>query len=526
MFLILFSSLIADLEFSRTTYDYSKGLLDPVVENHLEQVHVEFVEGEAHFEYRMERGDGKKTMLFCLQEHYEAFVTKGIIHESCDGYYLVDDLEAQEAGYGFPYSLVPFDSESEYEDASFRFSQLKDVAMSFSEPELITGLVSEGGERVFSNRIDLSEESEDGFWKWNIRGEVITTSHGFPILGSRVFTKMNPMNHSGLFVIQDTSITVKGFDSLSFNESIYLNPVLKIETNYGNYFIELFFDKAPRTSQNFLKLSRYGFFDGTICHRIILGFVNQCGDLTGTGWGGPGYEFDNEVHSNLKHVPYVLSIANAGPATNGSQWFIPIEDTERVRKLDGNYSVFGQVVSGFDVVDLINSVKVDNEDNHRPIEPVIIKKVSEIFPWLESSLSLGHKGSPVDFLDSFITNGEVQIAQIGNVNLEDIQVEVSKEAYGNSFEISGFVLLKIIAGKNITNHYFLIDENGDLVMAIELMGNRYESVGLYENGIWNFSFDDLGFDWQIWMVPEKEMYFSVKDSNNIFSWGMVRYVNE
>ena len=80
--------------------------------------------------------------------------------------------------------------------------------------------------------------------------------------------------------------------------------------------------------------------------------------------------------------------------------------------------------------------------------------------------------------------------------------------------------------KNITNHYFLIDENGDLVMAIELMGNRYESVGLYENGIWNFSFDDLGFDWQIWMVPEKEMYFSVKDSNNIFSWGMVRYVNE
>ena len=526
MFLIIFSSLIADLEFSRTTYDYSNGLLNPIIESHSEQVHVEFIDFEDRFEYFMKRDDGSKTKLVCPQEHYAAFVISGDIHESCEGYHLIDDLEAQETGYGFPYSLIPFDSESEYEDASFPFSQLKDAAMSFSNPELIKGSVLEGEERIFSSRIDLAEESEDGFWKWNIRGEVITSSHGFPILGSRVFTKMNPMNHSGLFVIQDTSVTLKGFDSLSFNESMYLNPVLKLETNYGNYFIELFFDKAPRTSQNFLKLSRYGFFDGTICHRIILGFVNQCGDSTGTGWGGPGYEFDNEVHPDLKHVPYVLSMANAGPNTNGSQWFIPIEDTERVRKLDGNYSVFGRVVSGFEVVDVINSVKVDKENNHRPVEPVIIKKVSEIFPWLGFSPDLEDKGSPVDFLDNFLIDGDVQIAQIGNVNLKDIKVNVQKELYGNSFEVSGFVVLKIIVGENVTNHYFLIDESGDLVMAIDLMGKRYESVGFYENGIWNFSFTDLGFDWQIWIVPKKEMYFSVKDSNNVFSWGMVRYVNE
>ncbi len=507
MFLVILSSLIVDLEFSRITYDFSGGLTNPVIENHVEEVNVEFFNFEDRFEYSMSRGDGSKTKIVCLQEHYEEFVTKGHVHESCKGYHLIDGEE------------VLFNSEIEYEDASFPFFQLKDSPFSGAK------ILNVGGD-VFSRKIDLSEESEDGFWKWEIRGEVITTDQGFPILGSKVITKMNPMTHSGLFVVQENSVVVKDAEVLNFDSSIYLNPVLEVETNYGNYFVELFFDKTPKTSGNFLNLSRSGFFNGTICHRIILGFVNQCGDPTGTGWGGPGYEFENEIHDELKHVPYILSMANAGPDTNGSQWFIPVEDTERVRNLDGKYSVFGQVVSGFEVVDSINSVEVDVEKSHRPFSPVIINRVKEVFPWLGASYKPHFNDSPVYFLDHFLIDGEAQIAQTGNTAIENLKVVVEKELYGNSFEISGFIVLKIIAGENITNHYFLIDESGNLVMAIDLWGNRYESVGLYENGIWNFSFDDLGFNWQIWMNNEKEMYFSIKDNNNLFSWGMVRYVNE
>ena len=180
MFLIIFSSLIADLEFSRTTYDYSNGLLNPVVQSHIENVHVEFVNLEDHFEYLIERENGARTKLICLHEHYEAFVTKGDIHESCEGYRLIDNEE------------IVFDPVADYENVSFPFSQLKDVAMSSIDIELLNSSITKDGEHLFSNRINLSEESEDGFWKWNIRGEVITAKQGFPIIASRVFTKMNP----------------------------------------------------------------------------------------------------------------------------------------------------------------------------------------------------------------------------------------------------------------------------------------------------------------------------------------------
>ena len=514
MFLVILGSLIADLEYSRTNYEFSGDISNPVIQTYTEKVHVEFIDFEDHFEYLMERDDGSKTKLVCSQEHYEAFVIKGDVHESCKGYHLRDGQE------------FLFDSEFEYQDASFPFSQLQDVAMSFSDTELIKGSVAEGGERVFSSRIDLSEESPDGFWKWDIKGEVITTNQGFPILGSRVVTKMNPITHSGLFSVQDVSVTVEGFGKFDFQDSIYLNPILEIETNYGTYLVELFFDKAPKTSKNFLNLSRARFFNGTICHRVIFDFVNQCGDPTGTGWGGPGYEFNNEIHTELKHVPYVLSMANAGPDTNGSQWFIPVKDTERVRNLDGNYSVFGKVISGFEVVDLINSVEVNVDDNHRPLKPVMIKGIKEIFPWLGSSDDSVPDSSPIYFLDQFLIDGETQLAQTGIVDLENISVDVEREPYGNSFEVSGFVLLKITAGEHITNHYFYIEESGDLVMALDLRGSRHESVGFYEGGMWNFIFEDLSMVWQIWTNPNKEMYFSIKDNDNIFSWGMVRYVNE
>lgn len=135
-----------------------------------------------------------------------------------------------------------------------------------------------------------------------------------------------------------------------------------VKTNRGTIKLELFADKAPRTVQNFVDLANKGFYDGLKFHRVISDFMIQTGDPTGTGCGGPGYEFDDEFHPDLKHDgPGTLSMANAGPNTNGSQFFITHRDCPW---LDGHHSVFGKVVEGQDVVDktrqgdVMESVKI------------------------------------------------------------------------------------------------------------------------------------------------------------------------
>jgi len=116
----------------------------------------------------------------------------------------------------------------------------------------------------------------------------------------------------------------------------------------GDMVIELFADKATRTVNNFVFLSREGFYDGVTFHRVIKDFMAQGGDPTGTGAGGPGYKFADEFHPSLKHdKPGILSMANAGPNTNGSQFFITFVPTPH---LDGKHSVFGQVVKGMEVL--------------------------------------------------------------------------------------------------------------------------------------------------------------------------------
>jgi cyclophilin family peptidyl-prolyl cis-trans isomerase len=121
-----------------------------------------------------------------------------------------------------------------------------------------------------------------------------------------------------------------------------------ISTDKGDMVVELFADKTPRTVNNFVFLAREGFYDGTIFHRVIADFMVQGGDPTGTGTGGPGYRFADEFHPSLKHTkPGILSMANAGPGTNGSQFFITHVPTPW---LDGKHSVFGQVTSGMDVL--------------------------------------------------------------------------------------------------------------------------------------------------------------------------------
>ena len=144
-----------------------------------------------------------------------------------------------------------------------------------------------------------------------------------------------------------------------------------IHTNHGAIAIELFDDDAPKTVENFLKLSRDSFYDGVIFHRIIPDFMIQGGDPTGTGSGGPGYQFEDEFNDH-KVVRGALAMANAGPNTNGSQFFIVT--TEAASWLDGKHTVFGRVTDGMEVVDAISALETDARE--RPRQDVVIERVA------------------------------------------------------------------------------------------------------------------------------------------------------
>jgi peptidyl-prolyl cis-trans isomerase B (cyclophilin B) len=134
--------------------------------------------------------------------------------------------------------------------------------------------------------------------------------------------------------------------------------------------VELFDEDAPKTVENFLKLSRDGFYDGVIFHRIIKDFMIQGGDPEGTGTGGPGYTFEDEFNQH-KVERGALAMANAGPNTNGSQFFIVT--TEAAPWLDGKHTVFGKVTDGMDAVDSIEGTETGVQD--RPVEAVVIERV-------------------------------------------------------------------------------------------------------------------------------------------------------
>ncbi|MBR0190533.1 MAG: peptidylprolyl isomerase [Thermoguttaceae bacterium] len=135
--------------------------------------------------------------------------------------------------------------------------------------------------------------------------------------------------------------------------------VANIRTNRGLIRFQLFTDEVPRTTQNFIDLANKKFYDGIKFHRVIADFMIQTGDPTGTGRGGPGYKFNDEFHPNLRHDgPGVVSMANAGPNTNGSQFFITHVATPW---LDGHHSVFGKVIEGQDVVNAIRQGDVMEE---------------------------------------------------------------------------------------------------------------------------------------------------------------------
>jgi peptidyl-prolyl cis-trans isomerase B (cyclophilin B) len=148
-------------------------------------------------------------------------------------------------------------------------------------------------------------------------------------------------------------------------------PSATMQTSEGQITFELFEQDAPETVANFRKLARDGFYDGLTFHRIIPDFMIQGGCPTGTGTGGPGYTFDDEINEH-KVVRGALAMANAGPNTNGSQFFIVT--AEACPWLDGKHTVFGQVSEGMDVVDRLEAVPTDAGD--RPSEPVLIETLA------------------------------------------------------------------------------------------------------------------------------------------------------
>ncbi len=150
------------------------------------------------------------------------------------------------------------------------------------------------------------------------------------------------------------------------------NRVATFDTSLGVFKVQLFEDQAPLTTKNFVDLVNKGFYNNLIFHRVIAGFMIQGGDPQGTGTGSPGYTIKDEFSPSLKHDSAgILSMANAGPNTGGSQFFITLEPTPW---LDNHHAVFGKVIEGMDIVQSIGKVKTDSHD--KPLENVVIKKIT------------------------------------------------------------------------------------------------------------------------------------------------------
>ena len=175
-----------------------------------------------------------------------------------------------------------------------------------------------------------------------------------------------------LFLLTSGCFGAQGAENEKKGDVVVQNHVAVFETNQGDFTIELFEDKAPQTTKNFIDLVEKGFYDGLIFHRVIAGFMIQGGCPNGTGTGGPGYTIKDEFHPDLKHsAPGILSMANAGPNTGGSQFFITLEKTPW---LDGHHAVFGKVIKGMDVVEKIGKSETDFQD--KPLEAVVIEKIT------------------------------------------------------------------------------------------------------------------------------------------------------
>ena len=189
----------------------------------------------------------------------------------------------------------------------------------------------------------------------------------------------NEVAEPALEVIEDTTTIGVDMNNKTYSTEhpmsidVSKNYTALIKTNFGDIKIEFFTKDAPKTVNNFITLSKDGYYDNVIFHRVISGFMIQGGDPSGTGHGDygkyPGYEFEDELNNQIPYSKGILAMANRGPNTNGSQFFIMHVDYP----LPYNYTIFGNVIEGIDIVDKIASVETDSSD--RPLEDVIISTV-------------------------------------------------------------------------------------------------------------------------------------------------------
>lgn len=193
-----------------------------------------------------------------------------------------------------------------------------------------------------------------------------------------------PTNQSQLdAVTQNDSIEplIEDEHSDDNSETQEQTMIATFTTNKGRFDIELFDTQAPKTVENFVELAESGFYNGVKFHRVIKGFMIQGGDPLSKdddmrdrwGTGGPGYQFEDEIHEENHNVTGTIAMANAGPNTNGSQFFINTVDNNY---LDTRHTVFGKIVSGIDVVKTIE--EVDTLPNDQPVEPVVIEKIDVV----------------------------------------------------------------------------------------------------------------------------------------------------
>lgn len=174
------------------------------------------------------------------------------------------------------------------------------------------------------------------------------------------------------------SFIVRTGEEPMLEEHEFDSPVVELHTSRGVITLELFYEDAPKTVQNFIQLTGAGFYDGTKFHRIVKDFMIQGGDplskdndWSDDGKGGPGYAFEDEINQS-KIVRGAVAMANSGPNTNGSQFFIVT--AEEAPWLDGKHTVFGRVASGMEVVDIIENAETNNDDH--PLEDIVIQRIT------------------------------------------------------------------------------------------------------------------------------------------------------
>lgn len=195
------------------------------------------------------------------------------------------------------------------------------------------------------------------------------------IIVSVYFMRPSSSDNVSLTNIQSTTTPITNETPLTKSSQTKNMHTITLDTNKGTIVIETYDSDAPKTVDNFITLAKKGFYNGVIFHRVIKGFMIQGGDPTGTGRGGPGYTFEDELNPSTDSYKTgykrgVVAMANAGPNTNGSQFFIMHQDTP----LPNSYSIFGHVVSGIEVVDAIANTQTGPGD--APIEKIVINKAT------------------------------------------------------------------------------------------------------------------------------------------------------